>query len=124
MKFNFKNLIVLKNTILLNSIIIEYNFFLHQLHINYFVNCFIISYLQLFYYFLEIIFFMKKMLQICYDYEHSELLLYQNMLIQESGDSESALKHLDKNIELICDKVTVKETYGTYQFLSFSFSHN
>lgn len=49
---------------------------------------------------------------ICYDYEHSELLLYQNMLIQESGDSEQALKHLDKNIELICDKVTVKETYG------------
>ncbi|CAB0041898.1 unnamed protein product [Trichogramma brassicae] len=47
-----------------------------------------------------------------YDYERSELLLYQNMLIQESGDSEQALKHLDENIDKICDKITVKETYG------------
>ncbi|XP_011499374.1 PREDICTED: N-alpha-acetyltransferase 15, NatA auxiliary subunit [Ceratosolen solmsi marchali] len=49
---------------------------------------------------------------ICYDYEHSELLLYQNLVIQESGDSEQALKHLDKHCEQICDKITVKETYG------------
>ncbi|XP_012285201.1 N-alpha-acetyltransferase 15, NatA auxiliary subunit [Orussus abietinus] len=49
---------------------------------------------------------------ICYDYEHSELLLYQNMVIQESGESEQALKHLDKYSDQICDKVTVKETYG------------
>ncbi|XP_076628911.1 N-alpha-acetyltransferase 15/16 isoform X2 [Colletes latitarsis] len=49
---------------------------------------------------------------ICYDYEHSELLLYQNMVIQESGDCEQALKHLDKYSDQICDKVTVKETYG------------
>ncbi|XP_033327720.1 N-alpha-acetyltransferase 15/16 isoform X1 [Megalopta genalis] len=50
--------------------------------------------------------------QICYDYEHSELLLYQNMVIQESGECEQALKHLDKYSDQICDKVTVKETYG------------
>ncbi|XP_015598705.1 N-alpha-acetyltransferase 15, NatA auxiliary subunit [Cephus cinctus] len=49
---------------------------------------------------------------ICYDYEHSELLLYQNMVIQESGESEQALKHLDKYSDQICDKITVKETYG------------
>ncbi|XP_063988506.1 N-alpha-acetyltransferase 15, NatA auxiliary subunit isoform X2 [Diachasmimorpha longicaudata] len=49
---------------------------------------------------------------ICYDYEHSELLLYQNLVIQESGDSEAALKHLDKYSDQICDKITVKETYG------------
>ncbi|XP_011297851.1 N-alpha-acetyltransferase 15, NatA auxiliary subunit [Fopius arisanus] len=49
---------------------------------------------------------------ICYDYEHSELLLYQNLVIQESGDSEAALKHLDKYNDQICDKITVKETYG------------
>lgn len=49
---------------------------------------------------------------ICYDYEHSELLLYQNLVIQESGDSEQALKHLDKYSDKICDKITVKETYG------------
>lgn len=49
---------------------------------------------------------------ICYDYEHSELLLYQNMVIQESGECEQALKHLDRYSDQICDKVTVKETYG------------
>ncbi|XP_076767134.1 N-alpha-acetyltransferase 15/16 isoform X1 [Xylocopa sonorina] len=49
---------------------------------------------------------------ICYDYEHSELLLYQNMVIQESGECEQALKHLDKYSDQICDKVTVKEMYG------------
>ncbi|XP_053975392.1 N-alpha-acetyltransferase 15, NatA auxiliary subunit isoform X2 [Hylaeus anthracinus] len=49
---------------------------------------------------------------ICYDCEHSELLLYQNMVIQESGECEQALKHLDKYSDQICDKVTVKETYG------------
>ncbi|XP_003703292.1 N-alpha-acetyltransferase 15/16 isoform X2 [Megachile rotundata] len=49
---------------------------------------------------------------ICYDYEHSELLLYENMVIQESGECEQALKHLDKYSDQICDKVTVKETYG------------
>ncbi|XP_012255757.2 N-alpha-acetyltransferase 15, NatA auxiliary subunit [Athalia rosae] len=48
----------------------------------------------------------------CYDYEHSELLLYQNLVIQESGESEQALKHLDKYCDQICDKITVKETYG------------
>ncbi|OAD61407.1 N-alpha-acetyltransferase 15, NatA auxiliary subunit [Eufriesea mexicana] len=49
---------------------------------------------------------------ICCDYEHSELLLYQNMVIQESGECEQALKHLDKYSDKISDKVTVKETYG------------
>lgn len=53
-------------------------------------------------------------MQICYDYEHSELLLYQNMVIQESGEAEQALKHLDKYSDQICDKVTVKETYGKH----------
>ncbi|XP_015440387.1 PREDICTED: N-alpha-acetyltransferase 15, NatA auxiliary subunit [Dufourea novaeangliae] len=49
---------------------------------------------------------------ICYDYEQSELLLYQNMVIQESGEYDQALKHLDKYSDHICDKITVKETYG------------
>lgn len=56
-------------------------------------------------------------MQICYDYEHSELLLYQNMVIQESGEYEQALKHLDKYSDQICDKVTVKETYGILQYI-------
>ncbi|KAL1460229.1 hypothetical protein WDU94_012156, partial [Cyamophila willieti] len=47
-----------------------------------------------------------------YDFEHSELLLYQSMVIQESGDLEEAIKHLDKFKEQIHDKLTVEETYG------------
>uniref|UniRef100_A0A8D8ZZN1 N-alpha-acetyltransferase 15, NatA auxiliary subunit n=1 Tax=Cacopsylla melanoneura TaxID=428564 RepID=A0A8D8ZZN1_9HEMI len=47
-----------------------------------------------------------------YDFEHSELLLYQSMVIQESGDLEEAVKHLDKFKEQIHDKLTVEETYG------------
>lgn len=43
------------------------------------------------------------------------------MVIQESGESEQALKHLDKYSDQICDKVTVKETYGkctTHDYIS------
>ena len=47
-----------------------------------------------------------------YDYEHSELLLYQNMVIQESGDSNAALEHLDKYEAQICDKLSLQETRG------------
>ncbi|GLG97471.1 NMDA receptor-regulated protein 1 [Gryllus bimaculatus] len=47
-----------------------------------------------------------------YDYEHSELLLYQNMVIQESGALEDALAHLDRYTDQICDKLSVMETWG------------
>jgi len=47
-----------------------------------------------------------------YDYEHSELLLYQNMVIQESGDLKGALEHLEQYKDQICDKVTWLETKG------------
>ena len=47
-----------------------------------------------------------------YDYEHSELLLYQNMVIQESGDFSGALDHLDKYEDQICDKLSMQETRG------------
>lgn len=46
------------------------------------------------------------------DYEHSELLLYQNMVIQESGDIEGAFKHLDRYDQQILDRLAVEETYG------------
>lgn len=46
------------------------------------------------------------------DYEHSELLLYQNMVVQESGDIEGALKHLDRYEHHIFDRLAVEETYG------------
>ncbi|KAF8791900.1 N-alpha-acetyltransferase 15 like protein [Argiope bruennichi] len=45
-----------------------------------------------------------------YDYEHSELLLYQNMVMREAGNLEDALSHLNKYEEQICDKLSVMET--------------
>jgi len=47
-----------------------------------------------------------------YDYKHSEFLLYQNQVIQESGDLEKALKHLEDHQTQILDKAVVKETFG------------
>lgn len=47
------------------------------------------------------------------DYEHSELILYQNMVVQESGDLQKALDHLEKNSDAIVDKLTLKENLGS-----------
>lgn len=47
-----------------------------------------------------------------FDYKHSELLLYQNLVICESGDYEKALKHLEQHQSQILDKVTMKEVMG------------
>ncbi|XP_063366131.1 N-alpha-acetyltransferase 15, NatA auxiliary subunit [Cydia amplana] len=49
-----------------------------------------------------------------YDYEHSELLLYQNMVLAESGQFDRALSHLHKFQTQILDKLSVKETSGEY----------
>ncbi|XP_026736637.1 N-alpha-acetyltransferase 15, NatA auxiliary subunit-like isoform X2 [Trichoplusia ni] len=49
-----------------------------------------------------------------YDYEHSELLLYQNMVLAESGQYERALQHLNKFSSQILDKLSIKETSGEY----------
>ncbi|KAF0287181.1 N-alpha-acetyltransferase 16, NatA auxiliary subunit [Amphibalanus amphitrite] len=43
------------------------------------------------------------------DYEQSELMLYQAMVIREAGRLREALEHLDKYEAQICDKVTVQE---------------
>jgi len=58
--------------------------------------------------------FMKKMFnkKNDYDYEHSELLLYQNMVIRESGDTTAALQHLEEYEEGIFDKIQVLELKG------------
>lgn len=40
------------------------------------------------------------------------MLLYQNMVIQESGDLEQALMHLESTHEQIVDKLTLKENLG------------
>ncbi|KAG5890001.1 hypothetical protein JTB14_032624 [Gonioctena quinquepunctata] len=47
-----------------------------------------------------------------FDYEHSELLLYQNLVIQESGDLREALRHLETSQDQIVDKLTLKENLG------------
>jgi len=49
-----------------------------------------------------------------YDYEYSELLMYQNMVLRESGNVEAALRHLEDYESAICDKISLKETKGKY----------
>eukprot|EP00092_Neocalanus_flemingeri_P004109 GFUD01004421.1.p1 GENE.GFUD01004421.1~~GFUD01004421.1.p1 ORF type:complete len:752 (-),score=167.38 GFUD01004421.1:178-2433(-) len=63
--------------------------------------------------------FMKKMFnkKNDYDYEHSELLLYQSMVLQESGDLSGALKHLEEYEEGIFDKIKVFELKGKLNFI-------
>ncbi|XP_075234659.1 N-alpha-acetyltransferase 15/16 [Lycorma delicatula] len=56
--------------------------------------------------------FRKTLVSNVFDYEHSELLLYQNMVIQESGALEDALKHLEQFHTQICDKLSVDETWA------------
>uniref|UniRef100_A0A182NG76 N-alpha-acetyltransferase 15, NatA auxiliary subunit n=1 Tax=Anopheles dirus TaxID=7168 RepID=A0A182NG76_9DIPT len=48
-----------------------------------------------------------------YDYKHSELLLYQNNVIQEAGNYEQALQHLKDCGKQILDKLAVQESMGT-----------
>lgn len=47
-----------------------------------------------------------------YDYKHSELLLYQNQILQESGNLEKALTHIQEFQSQIVDKLAVKEIMG------------
>lgn len=47
-----------------------------------------------------------------HDYKHSELLLYQNQVIKESGNFERAMRHLEKFQAEILNKLAVKETKG------------
>lgn len=61
---------------------------------------------------LHISIFAFQMSQSKMDIEHSELLLYQNMVLKESGQLRESLKYLDDNDQLICDKLTVKEIKG------------
>jgi len=58
--------------------------------------------------------FRKTQQKTAYDYEHSELLMYQNMVLRESGDTEAALAHLEQYEQAICDKIALRETKGRY----------
>ncbi|KAE9418980.1 hypothetical protein Angca_008138 [Angiostrongylus cantonensis] len=51
-----------------------------------------------------------------YDFEHSELVLYQNMILCEAGQLEEALSKLEENAAVIVDKVTYMERRGKSLF--------
>jgi len=50
-----------------------------------------------------------------FDYEHGEMLLYQNMVLMDAGRDEDALKHLDKHKNETVDKLAVEEVRGKLQ---------
>uniref|UniRef100_A0A915BNH6 Acetyltransferase n=2 Tax=Parascaris univalens TaxID=6257 RepID=A0A915BNH6_PARUN len=54
----------------------------------------------------------NKMQSSEYDFEQSELILYQNMILRESGQLELALKKLEENALHIVDRVAYMETRG------------
>ncbi|CAG8665248.1 17380_t:CDS:10, partial [Dentiscutata erythropus] len=43
------------------------------------------------------------------NYEHSEMLLYHNLIIEESGNTEAALEHLESIKSNVCDRRIWKE---------------
>jgi hypothetical protein len=47
-----------------------------------------------------------------YDYEHSELILYMNMVLQEAGKYKEALQRLQTYDKQIVDRLAVQETKG------------
>lgn len=55
-----------------------------------------------------------------FDYEHSELLLYQNMVMREAGMHVNALQHLQEYEHQIVDRLCVCETKGRVVVLGCS----
>ena len=47
-----------------------------------------------------------------FDYEHSEMLLYQNSVMVEAGMLQDAIDHLQRYDGQIVDRLTVQETKG------------
>jgi len=56
--------------------------------------------------------FRKTLQKQPYDFEYSELLMYQNMVMREAGQLEEALEHIKTYKEFICDKVASLEIRG------------
>ncbi|KAF9897384.1 N-alpha-acetyltransferase 16, NatA auxiliary subunit, partial [Lobosporangium transversale] len=48
------------------------------------------------------------------DYEHSEMLLYHNSLLEEAGQIQEALEHLDAIEKQVCDHKAIKENRARY----------
>ncbi len=57
-----------------------------------------------------------------YDFEYSELLLYQNMVLRESGRLQAALTHLEENDQQIANRLQLIEIRGTIIPLYSSYS--
>ena len=51
------------------------------------------------------------------DYEKSEMLMYKNMVIQESGDLPKALAHLDEIAPDVVDGLALRQTRGKRRVL-------
>ena len=47
-----------------------------------------------------------------FDYEHSEMLLYQNMVMMDAGMYQEALDHLDTYDKQILDRLSIQEARG------------
>ena len=45
-------------------------------------------------------------------YENSEIHLYKNLILEEMGDYQAALEHLNKVENKILDKTALKESRG------------
>ena len=50
------------------------------------------------------------------DYEKSEMLMYKNMVIQESGDLSKALAHLEEIAPDVVDGLALRHTRGELRF--------
>lgn len=55
-----------------------------------------------------------------FGFEQSELILYQNMILRESGQLKLALTKLEENASQIIDQVTYLETRGLFRLSSFT----
>lgn len=69
------------------------------------------------YFLLFIFYFMIKVSDYIYqpkslDYEHSELLMYQNLIMREAGMIDEAINHLQRYDKQIVDRLAVEETKG------------
>ncbi|XP_047141006.1 N-alpha-acetyltransferase 15, NatA auxiliary subunit isoform X1 [Hydra vulgaris] len=56
------------------------------------------------------------------DFEHSEMLLYQNMVLSEQGKIKESLQHLEKYENLITDKLKVSEIKASQHMQLGNFS--
>ncbi|KAF9972234.1 hypothetical protein BGZ73_004674 [Actinomortierella ambigua] len=48
------------------------------------------------------------------DYEHSEMLMYHNSILDEAGDKQVALNHLESIEKHVCDRRAVREKRAQY----------